>query len=168
MPSSLCSTQNPALRLPYTPNDAAFLDPGWPHLLIVVSRRASTLANVRRTPNIENCGVSLLFDMCAPWSQFRSSAVRQPVRSMAMEPSVTVVEGSGDDDEEWGEEDEVVVWSKGVNDEGATNGVGSGPFHHGSSSSVENLASRREHGAHPRGLLIASLANLAISYNVVS
>lgn len=86
---------------------------------------------------------------------------------MAMEPSVTVVEVSGDDDEEWGEEDEVVVWSKGVQDTAISNGDSRGSFHH-SSGSVDSPAGRREQGAHPRGLLIASLANLAISYNVVS
>lgn len=86
-----------------------------------------------------------------------------------MEPSVTVVEVSGDDDEEWGEEDEVVVWSKGVQDSAAiSNGDrGSGSVHH-SRGSVDSPAGRRGQGGHPRGLLIASLANLAISYNVVS
>lgn len=81
-------------------------------------------------------------------------------RKMAMETSITVVV-SGDDDEEWGEEDEVVVWSKGVHDTAANR-------RSGDSSSVDNPTGRREHGGHPRGLLIASLANLAISYNVVS
>lgn len=86
-----------------------------------------------------------------------------------MEPSVTVVEVSGDDDEEWGEEDEVVVWSKGVHDTAAmaNGGDTSGSFHH-SSTAVGNPTGRRGHGGHPRGLLVASLANLAISYNVVS
>lgn len=90
---------------------------------------------------------------------------------MAMEPSVTVVEISGDDDEEWGEEDEVVVWSKGVHDTTATANGDSrrSSFHHSGSGSVDHSpAGRREEGGHPRGLLIASLANLAISYNVVS
>ena len=35
---------------------------------------------------------------------------------MAIGPSVTVVVVSGDDDGDWGEEDEV-VWSKGVHDQ---------------------------------------------------
>lgn len=85
---------------------------------------------------------------------------------MAMKPSVTVVEVGGDDDDEWGEEEEVVVWSKGV--ETATAAYG-GDSIHGSNGDIDNAAgtSTRDRGGHPRGLLIASLANLAISYNVV-
>lgn len=76
---------------------------------------------------------------------------------MALQPSVTVVEVTGDEDEEWGDEDEVVVWSKNSTDT------------QGSALDSDNVGVRgkQQGGHHPRGLLVASLANLAISYNVV-
>lgn len=86
--------------------------------------------------------------------------------------SVTVVEVNGDDDDEWGDEEEVVVWSNDLNgthgnDNGA--GLGGGDGDGGSSLNThDDEGGRGGEDGHPRGLLIASLANLAISYNVVS
>ncbi|CAM9151456.1 unnamed protein product [Ectocarpus sp. 8 AP-2014] len=77
---------------------------------------------------------------------------------MALQPSITVVEVTGDEDEEWGDEDEVVVWSK-----NSTNTQGSALD--GDNVGVRGKQQGRHH---PRGLLVASLANLAISYNVVN
>lgn len=67
--------------------------------------------------------------------------------------SVTVVDG-GRDDDEWGEnsEEEVVIWSHDIRTAAVDDG---------------RDVSRRGFDSHPRGLLVASLANLAISYNVV-
>ncbi|CAM9493408.1 unnamed protein product [Scytosiphon promiscuus] len=81
---------------------------------------------------------------------------------MALEASVTVMGVQGDDDDEWGEEEEVVVWTRNSADITILNGE------NGDSSGVANAGLMREQGGHPRGLLIASLANLAISYNVVN
>lgn len=86
-----------------------------------------------------------------------------------MQPSVTVVEVTGDDDDEWGEEEEVVVWSNST----ATNHASSLHQPHSTSGgrsgsvSVGNAArdGKGGQGGHP--LLVASVANLAISYNVV-
>lgn len=78
-------------------------------------------------------------------------------------PSVTVVEVDKDDDDEWGDEEEVVVWS---NDLHATNGGGDSFRAHTVDIDMA-VGEGRGSGGHPRGLLIASLANLAISYNVV-
>ncbi|CAM9289765.1 unnamed protein product [Ectocarpus sp. 13 AM-2016] len=77
---------------------------------------------------------------------------------MALQPSITVVEVTGNEDDEWGDEDVVVVWSK-----NSTNTQGS-------ALDGDNVGVRgkQEGGHHPRGLLVASLANLAISYNVVN
>lgn len=77
-------------------------------------------------------------------------------------------------DDEWGEdeEEEVVVWSNDIHDAAATaptavNHSSSNSFHPHSSGIVSNVAGggKRDPGGHP--LLIASVANLAISYNVV-
>lgn len=82
--------------------------------------------------------------------------------------SVTVVEVTGDDDDEWGDEEEVVVWSNDLNGtHGNTNNNGSSLGTHDVEVDEDGRRGRGEDG-HPRGLLIASLANLAISYNVVS
>lgn len=74
-------------------------------------------------------------------------------------PSVTVeIVRDGDDDDEWGDEEEVVVWSNDLHND--SNG--------GGAHSVDiDVDVPRGEGGHPRGLLVASLANLAISYNVV-
>lgn len=80
---------------------------------------------------------------------------------MALEPSVTVLGAQGDDDDEWGDEEEVVVWTKNSKDITILNGG------NGDSSGVAEAGPMRAQAGHPRGLLIASLANLAISYNVV-
>lgn len=96
----------------------------------------------------------------------RTDATGTLLTKPAMKPSVTVVEVGGDDDDEWGEEEEVVVWSNGVDT--ATGGYGGVSNHHSSGSSVDTAGGTgRDQGGHPRGLMIASLANLAISYNVV-
>ncbi|CAM9365980.1 unnamed protein product [Ectocarpus fasciculatus] len=78
---------------------------------------------------------------------------------MALQPSITVVEVTGDEDEEWGDEDEVVVWSK-----NSTNTQGSALD---GDDNVHGVRGKQQGGGH-RGLLVASLANLAISYNVVN
>lgn len=77
---------------------------------------------------------------------------------MALQPSVTVVEVTRDEDEEWGDEDEVVVWSK-----NSTNTQGSAL----DGDNSVGVRGKQHGGGHHRGLLVASLANLAISYNVV-
>ena len=87
--------------------------------------------------------------------------------------SVTVVEVAGDDDDEWGDEEEVVVWSNDLNGtRGNSNNNAADRGGDGSSLDTNDLGvdedGRRGKDGHPRGLLIASLANLAISYNVVS
>lgn len=75
--------------------------------------------------------------------------------------SVKVVEIRGDDDDdEWGDEEEVVVWSNDLNGTASRGERDSSGMQTSSGNSCER-------GGHPRGLLIASLANLAISYNVV-
>lgn len=83
--------------------------------------------------------------------------------------SVTVVEVTGDDDDEWGDEEEVVVWSNDLNGTHGNNNNNNGSSlgTHDVEADGDGRRGRGEDG-HPRGLLIASLANLAISYNVVS
>lgn len=86
--------------------------------------------------------------------------------------SVKVVEVNGGDDDEWGDEEEVVVWSNDLNGTHGNNNNGAAATADrggdGSSLDTHDEDGRRGSGGHPRGLLIASLANLAISYNVVS
>lgn len=75
-------------------------------------------------------------------------------------PSVTVeIVQDGDDDDEWGEEEEVVVWSNDLHHDPNAGGV--------HNVDIDIDLPRGQGGGHPRGLLVASLANLAISYNVV-
>lgn len=90
--------------------------------------------------------------------------------------SVTVVEVVGDDDDEWGDEEEVVVWSNDLNGTHGNNNNNDAADRRGDLTSLsthdvevgEDGTRGRGEDGHPRGLLIASLANLAISYNVVS
>lgn len=95
---------------------------------------------------------------------------------MALQPSVTVVEVTGDDDDEWGDEEEVVVWSNDIHDTAAAAAAEAAatadlsdslhqPHSNGSAGDGGGSGGKRDQGGHP--LLIASLANLAISYNVV-
>lgn len=80
---------------------------------------------------------------------------------------MTVMRAHGDDDDEWGDEEEVVVWTNNSRDITSST-ILNGENRDDNGSSVPDAAGvMREQAGHPRGLLIASLANLAISYNVV-
>lgn len=85
---------------------------------------------------------------------------------MARVTSVTIV----DEDDEWDEGDEVVVWSNGGEslEDGAR--AGAGPFADdptmmGRADDADSCSRGRR--SDQGGMLIASFANLAISYNVV-
>lgn len=83
---------------------------------------------------------------------------------MNMSASVTIVDKLEDCEEDWRHgEEEVVVWSNG----GETLQHANGEALSSSTTAVDVDHSPTGRDSHPGALLIASLANLGISYNVV-
>lgn len=84
---------------------------------------------------------------------------------MNISASVTVVDKFGDGEEDWRHgEEEVVVWSNGA---GKTLQHSKGEALGSSTSEIDVGHPCAGRDSHSRALLIASLANLGISYNVV-